>query len=256
MKLRFIRGLNAVAVDFATRLFLPDDDIPTPDFASFLKEAIKAAPGATLFLMAFDEEEPEDEKSLKGILVAFAEAHTKYVYISQLHIEENIPGVADNFYIVLTSWAESLRRSQLRMKTTRDPGAWTRKYGFEALYTCMTKEINEEFDVLVAKRIKRLQETEAQDVQGRPENDEFVDRKSAEYLKSGGGIPGSRIVGEEQRSEPADAAGVEAPTGSDSVHVPFGGPPAPAVQPGQEPNPEQLAEQIRQRNESGSELPS
>jgi|SRR5882672_2894942 len=258
-KLRIMRVKNPAGIDFIKGMLLPDEDVPTDNFVEFLKEALKQASQATLILMIVDPTELDDERILKGILVAFAEANQPYVYVSQLHLVENIPEehVADEMYLCLTTWAENLQRKELRMKTNRDPRGWTRRFGFEPLYTCMRRRLDEAFEITVAKRIKTLQESEAQDVQGRTEDSEFIDRKSTEHSGSDLGIPSPREPGAKVQSASGPVTEpVQDRPGSNTVPGPASGSAGPPVPAGIQPDLSSVADEIRKRNDVSSELPA
>lgn len=249
MNIRYIRGKNAAAVDFIEPYLLPDEDIPASQFVDFVKMALKTVPGGILIVLALDEDEPDMDKTLKGFVIAMAQQNVKWVNVTQMHVIENLPDerISLELYLRVTTWAQTIGRTHLQMETERDPRGWTKKFGFQIKSVTMIKQITDDFDADVARRIHTL--LEKSNEQGRPEDDQQSDEGTAGVVKPPGGVPGpGSLGGEVQSPSPELVADLENRPGSDEVLREPDRPADSAIQPSVEPGLAAIVEQIRQRN--------
>ncbi len=139
-KMKIIRVQNPVGIDYMKEHFV-DPDLDREVLSNGLKAQLAADIENILILQAWDGD------SLVAFVVAQNMPNQPHVFLYQAWVEpESSVEVSDKLFFRLLLWVDLLGKEEVRMETTRDTDAFTRRWKFEKFSTIMSFLIPEDFE--------------------------------------------------------------------------------------------------------------
>ena len=147
--MKIIRVQNPIGIEYMKEHFV-DTDRDSDALCNGLKAQLSAKPENILILHVWEGD------ALVGFIIAQNQLSTPYVFLYQAWVDsKSDPDIADKLFFRLLLWVDLLGKKEIRLETTRNTEAMTRKWKFKKVSAIMSFSIPDNFESGYTKFMQR-----------------------------------------------------------------------------------------------------